>query len=122
MWFNLAAAMSTDGNAKLAAKNRDIMTKTLTRELRQRSAEVRIRGAHPVLDLAGKWNRSLDNPARKFRILKNHRAETCARNLGLQRETPDIPRQRPDFWRLTYGNVATSVSTRNPWRETAVAG
>ena len=26
MWFNLAAAISTDGNAKPAAKNRDIMT------------------------------------------------------------------------------------------------
>jgi hypothetical protein len=32
MWFNLAAAKSTDENAKLAAKSRDIMTKTLTRE------------------------------------------------------------------------------------------
>jgi hypothetical protein len=32
MWFNLAAAISTDGNAKLAVKNRDIMTRTLTRE------------------------------------------------------------------------------------------
>ena len=32
MWFNLAAAVSGDGNAKLAAKNRDLMTKGLTRE------------------------------------------------------------------------------------------
>ena len=54
----------------------------------------------------------------KFRILKNHRAETRAGNLGLQREMPDIPRQGPDFWRLTSGNVGTSVNTRNPQRET----
>ena len=31
MWFNLAAAISSDGNANLASKNRDIMTKSLTR-------------------------------------------------------------------------------------------
>jgi hypothetical protein len=35
-----------------------------------------------------KRNRSLDAPAPKFRILKNHRGETRAGNLGLQRETP----------------------------------
>ena len=58
-----------------------------------------------------KRNRSLDNLARKFRILKNHRAETRAGNLGLQREMPDIPRQRPDFWRPNSGNVGTSVRT-----------
>jgi TPR repeat protein len=32
MWFNLAAAISGDPNAKLAAQNRDIIRKSLTRE------------------------------------------------------------------------------------------
>jgi uncharacterized protein len=40
MWFNLAAAIATDGNAKLAAKNRDIMTKSLTREQLFRAQEM----------------------------------------------------------------------------------
>jgi hypothetical protein len=69
-----------------------------------------------------KRNRSLGALTRKFRILKNHRAETRAGNLGFRGQTPEFPRQRPDFWRVTFGNVATSVSARNPWRETPVAG
>jgi hypothetical protein len=40
MWFNLAAAISRDGNTKLAAKNRDIMTKSLTREQLFRAQEM----------------------------------------------------------------------------------
>jgi hypothetical protein len=40
MWFNLAAAISSDGNAQLAAKNRDIMTKSLTREQLFRAQEM----------------------------------------------------------------------------------
>jgi hypothetical protein len=40
MWFNLAAAIATDENAKLAAKNRDIMTKSLTREQLFRAQEM----------------------------------------------------------------------------------
>jgi hypothetical protein len=40
MWFNLAAAISSDGNAKLASKNRDIMTKSLTREQLFRAQEM----------------------------------------------------------------------------------
>jgi uncharacterized protein len=40
MWFNLAAAISSDGNAKLAAANRDIMTKSLTREQLFRAQEM----------------------------------------------------------------------------------
>jgi uncharacterized protein len=40
MWFNLAAAISSDGNAELAAKNRDIMTKSLTREELFRAQEM----------------------------------------------------------------------------------
>jgi hypothetical protein len=68
-----------------------------------------------------------DSPNGRFgylavRILKISRAETRPGNLGLRRETPDIPRQRPDFWRLTSGNVGTSLSTRNPYGETTVAG
>jgi len=39
-WFNLAAAISTDENARLAAKNRDIMTKSLTREQLFRAREM----------------------------------------------------------------------------------
>jgi uncharacterized protein len=40
MWFNLAAAISSDGNAKLAAENRNIMTKSLTREQLFRAQEM----------------------------------------------------------------------------------
>jgi uncharacterized protein len=40
MWFNLAAAVSNDGNAKLAAKNRDLVTKGLTREQLFRAQEM----------------------------------------------------------------------------------
>ena len=40
MWYNLAAAASTDENAKLAARNRDIVTKNLTREQLFRAQEM----------------------------------------------------------------------------------
>jgi len=40
MWFNLAAATAIDENAKLAAKNRDIVTKSLTREQLFRAQEM----------------------------------------------------------------------------------
>jgi TPR repeat protein len=40
MWFILAAAISSDGNAELAAKNRDTMTKSLTREKLFRAQEM----------------------------------------------------------------------------------
>ena len=40
MWFNLAAATSSEGNAKLAAKNRGIVTKSLTREQLVRAQEM----------------------------------------------------------------------------------
>ena len=40
MWFNLAAAISSDDNGNLAAKNRDIMTKSLTREQLFRAQEM----------------------------------------------------------------------------------
>ena len=40
MWFNLAAAVSAGGNAKLAAKNRDGITKRLTREQLFRAQEM----------------------------------------------------------------------------------
>jgi uncharacterized protein len=40
MWFNLAAATPNDGNDTLAAKNRDIMTKSLTREQLFRAQEM----------------------------------------------------------------------------------
>ena len=69
-----------------------------------------------------KRNRSLGAPARKFRILKIHRAETRPGNLDLRGEVSDIPRQRPDSWPLTSGNVGTSASTRNSYAETIVAG
>jgi hypothetical protein len=46
----------------------------------------------------------------KFRILKIHRAETRPGNLDLRGEVSDIPRQRPDSWPLTSGNVASSQS------------
>lgn len=64
----------------------------------------------------------LDNSRSKFRILKNYRVETRAGNLGLERETSDILRQRLLSWPLTSGNVAASVSARNSRRETALAG
>jgi uncharacterized protein len=40
MWFNLAAASSSDENGKLAAKNRDVITKSLTREQVFRAQEM----------------------------------------------------------------------------------
>ncbi len=40
MWFNLAAAISGDQNAKLAARNRDVITKNLTREQLFRAQEM----------------------------------------------------------------------------------
>jgi uncharacterized protein len=40
MWFNLAAAVAGDQNAKLAARNRDIITKNLTREQLFRAQEM----------------------------------------------------------------------------------
>jgi TPR repeat protein len=40
MWYNLAAAASTDENAKLAARNRDTITKSLTREQLFRAQEL----------------------------------------------------------------------------------
>jgi hypothetical protein len=49
----------------------------------------------------------------KFRILKNHRAETRSEFHRLRYETPEFPRQRPGSGPLTYGNVGTSSSTRN---------
>jgi Helix-turn-helix domain len=66
--------------------------------------------------------RSPSTLAPKFRILKIYRAETRPENFGLRHETSDFLRQRPGSWPLSFGNVGTSVSTRNPWRETAVAG
>jgi hypothetical protein len=42
-----------------------------------------------------KRNRSLHDPAPKFRILKIYRAETGAEIRGLWCEASDIPRQRP---------------------------
>jgi hypothetical protein len=69
-----------------------------------------------------KRNRSLDGSRSNFRILKNHRAETRLGIRGLRYEVPAIPRQRPGFWRLTSGNIVTSVSTRTLRRETQVAG
>jgi hypothetical protein len=68
-----------------------------------------------------KRNRS-GGPASKFRILKNHRAETCRGIRGLQRESSEILRQRPGSWPLTSGNVGTSANTRNPRGETPLAG
>jgi hypothetical protein len=41
---------------------------------------------------------------------------------GLRPEFPKIPHQTPNSWPLTSGNVGTSVSARNPQRETFVAG
>jgi transglutaminase-like putative cysteine protease len=61
-----------------------------------------------------KRNRSLDNPALKFRILKTQPAETHRGIRGFRRETAEIPRQRPGSWPLTSGNVGTSVTARNP--------
>jgi Protein of unknown function, DUF488 len=58
--------------------------------------------------------RSVPRSSSKFRILKNHRAETRRGIRGLQRETSEIPRQRPDFWPLTSGNVAISVLIEIP--------
>jgi hypothetical protein len=60
-------------------------------------------------------NRSLDAPALKFRILKIHRAETYRGICGLRRQTSKIPRQRPDSWPLTSGNVAASQSAGCTW-------
>jgi uncharacterized protein len=40
MWFNLAAASSSDESGKLAAKNRDVITKSLTREQVFRAQEM----------------------------------------------------------------------------------
>ena len=40
MWYNLAAAVATDQNAKLAARNRDLVTKSLTREQLFRAQEM----------------------------------------------------------------------------------
>jgi hypothetical protein len=63
-----------------------------------------------------------DLPTPEFRILNIHRAETGPENLGLPHEVPDIPRQRPGSWPPSSGNVGTSVNTRIPRGETAVAG
>jgi hypothetical protein len=41
---------------------------------------------------------------------------------AFRRETAEVPRQRPDVWRLTSGNGGTSVGTRNSQGETRVAG
>ena len=67
-----------------------------------------------------KRNRSLDGSRSRFRILKNHRAETRSEFRRLRCQTPEFLRQRPGSWPLTYGNVATPVSARNPWGETGV--
>src|SRR6516164_6645719 len=40
MWYNLAAAVATDQNGKLAARNRDLITKSLTREQLFRAQEM----------------------------------------------------------------------------------
>src|SRR5580692_5404315 len=63
-----------------------------------------------------------DLPIPEFRILKIHRAETGPENLRLPYEVPDIPRQKPGLWPPTAGNVDTSPSAGNPWRETMMAG
>jgi hypothetical protein len=71
-------------------------------------------GSHRSNRSLRKRNRSLDALAPKFRILKIYRAETGPGNLALRHEMSDIPRQRPGSWPLSFGNVRTSVSTRNP--------
>jgi hypothetical protein len=63
-----------------------------------------------------------ERPARKFRILKNPRAETRLGFRGLWRESPKIRRQRPEARPLTSGNVASSQSSVTLPEETAVAG
>ena len=40
MWYNLAAAVASDQNATLAARNRDLITKSLTREQLFRAQEM----------------------------------------------------------------------------------
>jgi uncharacterized protein len=40
MWYNLAAAVASDQNGKLAARNRDLITKSLTREQLFRAQEM----------------------------------------------------------------------------------
>ena len=40
MWYNLAAAVASDQNATLAARNRDLVTKSLTREQLFRAQEM----------------------------------------------------------------------------------
>jgi hypothetical protein len=69
-----------------------------------------------------KRNRSLDDSRSRFRISKNRGAETRSDVRRLRCETPEFPRQRPASWPLTSGDVATSLTTRNPQRETTVAG
>jgi hypothetical protein len=72
-------------------------------------------GLEPVSE---KRNRSLDSSRSKFRILKNHRAETRSEFRRLRWEVPGFPCQRPGPWPVTSGNVDTSASTRNSRRET----
>jgi hypothetical protein len=67
-------------------------------------------------------NRSLVGSRSKFLILKNRRAETRRGIHDLLPEFRKIPRQRSGSWPLTPGNVGTSLSSRNPQRETPMAG
>jgi hypothetical protein len=69
-----------------------------------------------------KRNRSLDGSRSRFRILKNHGAETRSEFRRLRCERPEFLRQRPGSWQLTPGKVGTSASTRSSRGETTVAG
>ena len=61
-------------------------------------------------------------PSFKFRILKNHRAETRREIRGFPCESSKILGERPGPFPLTLGKVDTSASTRNSRVETTVAG
>jgi hypothetical protein len=97
------------------------------RRLVRRLAAAKLRQAatiDPVRVRTGLWKRnpSLDEFRSKFRILKNHRAETRREIRVFPCDSSQILGERPGPCPLTLGKGGTSASTRNSRRETPVAG
>ena len=99
-----------------------LVEQILARAGRSRSARPRPGRSVPNLRRisCGFSNRSLDGSRSKFRILKNHRAETCPKFRRLRCETPEFPRRRTGSWPLTFGKVGASgeileIPMERPW-------
>jgi hypothetical protein len=77
--------------------------------------QIEVRRTEIAVSLLNEGNTSEDEQGTSLVLGEISISEICVRQHNgyhaLQRETSEIPRQRPDSWTLTSGNVGTSVNT-----------